>query len=122
MNAANVLVMKKGHFGFFSERKAAREEYKMSFTQAYIWSLTIIAFLWVYYVLQLNINATKGYSIRTLEIEQRKLTFEENLVDIKIAEAESLSSITTDQHIINMPNVANPTFLVVVDVPLTFNK
>lgn len=59
MNAANVLVMKKGHIGFFSDRKAAREEYKMSFTQAYVLSLLAFALLGIYYVYALNANATK---------------------------------------------------------------
>ena len=46
-------------FFFFSERKAAREEYKMSFTQAYVLSLLAFALLGIYYVYALNANATK---------------------------------------------------------------
>ena len=122
MNAANVLVMKKGHIGFFSERKAAREEYKMSFTQAYVLSLLAFALLGIYYVYALNANATKWYSIRTLEIAQRNLTFEENLVDIKIAEAESLSAITSDSNVLAMQPATQPAYIVVNDIPLTFKK
>ena len=66
---ANVLVAKKWHISFFSERQAAREHFRLSFTQTYVLAIMMIALLGVYYVWILNQNATKGYNIRTLQTE-----------------------------------------------------
>lgn len=46
----------------------------------------MIALLGIYYVWILNANATKGYNIRTLQATNRELSFQENLLDIHIAE------------------------------------
>ena len=77
---ANVLVAKKWHISFFSERQAAREHFRLSFTQTYVLAIMMIALLGVYYVWILNQNATKGYNIRTLQTEYRELSFQENLL------------------------------------------
>jgi len=46
----------------------------------------MIALLGIYYVWVLNQNATKGYNIRNLQVQNRELSFQENLLDIRIAE------------------------------------
>ncbi len=56
---SNILIAKKGHIPFFSERKSAREHYRLNFTQTYILAIIMIACLGIYYVWVLNENATK---------------------------------------------------------------
>ena len=112
---ANVLVAKKGHISFFSERKAARENFRLSFTQTYVLAIMMIAFLGVYYVWILNQNATKGYNIRTLQEAYRDKLFEENLLDIRIAEWRSIDAIVNSQIVTRMENVEKPLFLVLKD-------
>lgn len=112
---ANVLVAKKWHIPFFSERKAARENYRLTFTQTYILAIIMIALLGVYYVWILNENATKWYNIRTLQSKNRELSFQENLLDIRIAEGQAVSVIMSAPVVAGMQNVEAPAFLVTKD-------
>jgi hypothetical protein len=116
---ANVLVAKKWHISFFSERKAARENFHLSFTQTYVLAIMMIAFLWVYYVWILNQNATKGYNIRNLQVSYRELLFKENLLDIRIAEGRSIDAIVNSPVVARMENVEKPSFLVLKDSRFT---
>ena len=67
----------------------------------------------LYYVWILNVNATKGYNIKELEIEKKQLLMEKELLDVKIAELESLSTILSDDDLQNMERIDNPSYLVV---------
>ncbi len=119
---ANVLVAKKWHIPFFSERKAAREHYRLSFTQTYILAIVMIALLWVYYVWILNENATKGYNIRSLQVKNRELSFQENLLDIRIAEGQAIGSVMNSSIISLMQTVDRPGFLVMKGEQLQGNE
>lgn len=119
---SNVIVMKKGRLPFFSERKTTRENYKLSFTKTYIIALLMIWFLWIYYVWTLNINATKWYTIRNLEIQRRDLVFKENLLNMKIAEIQSLNNVANDPTILVMETSENPKYLVLKDSNLALIK
>lgn len=116
---ANVLTLKKWHIWFFSERQAAREHFRLSFTQTYVLAIAMIAALGIYYVWMLNQNATRGYNIRTLQVEYRNLSFQENLLDIRIAEGKSTDSILRSPIVASMPNVDSSSFLVVRDATFT---
>jgi hypothetical protein len=109
---ANVLVAKKWHIPFFSERKAARENFRFTFTQVYIVLIALISLFGIYYVWILNINATKGYNVRELQVKNRELSFQENLLDIRIAEGQSIGTIMGAQIITSMEEVVSPQFLV----------
>jgi hypothetical protein len=108
---ANVLVAKKWHIPFFSERKAARENFRFTFTQVYIVLTVLIAVFWVYYVWILNQNATKWYNVRELQVKNRELSFQENLLDIRIAEGQSIGAVMSAPILWYMQNVDKPQFL-----------
>ena len=116
----NIIVMKRWKIPFFSERKTSRENYKMSFTNTYILTILMIWFLWIYYVWSLNVNATKWYQIRNLELERRTLMFEQNLLNMKIAEVESLNSISEENTTNIMESIENPNYLVLKDMNMAF--
>ncbi|EKD65981.1 MAG: hypothetical protein ACD_49C00070G0005 [uncultured bacterium (gcode 4)] len=116
----NIIVMKRWKIPFFSERKTSRENYKMSFTNTYILTILMIWFLWIYYVWSLNVNATKWYRIRNLELERRTLMFEQNLLNMKIAEVESLNSISEENTTNIMESIENPNYLVLKDMNMAF--
>ena len=78
-----------------------------------MWLLLLTGFLLIYYVWILNVNATKGYNIRQLEIEKRNLLIEKELLDVKIAELESLSNILWKDDLENMEKVKEPDYLVI---------
>lgn len=118
---ANVLIAKKWHIPFFSERRATRENFRLSFTQTYVLLVVLFAVLMGYYAFLTNQNATKGFSIINLQAENRELAFKENLLDIRIAEGKSIDVIMNSAIISSMQNVANPWFLVVKDTQFTMN-
>jgi cell division septal protein FtsQ len=90
---------------FFSRRKKEKEKYNFGVTSTYIALLSLISLLLLYYVWILNVNATKGYNIRELEIEKKTLLMEKELLDVKIAELESLSTILQDDDLQNMEKI-----------------
>ena len=89
----NLIILKKGHFKFLSQRKTTRENFKLWINSTFILALITIWFLWVYYVWTLNINATKWYNIRNLELQKQNLTVEKELLEVKIAELQSLTTL-----------------------------
>ena len=100
---------------FFSRRKKEKEKFNFWITSTYIALLSLISLLLLYYVWILNVNATKGYNIRELEIEKKTLLMEKELLDVQIAELESLSTILWDDDLQNMEKVWNTDFLVIRD-------
>lgn len=118
---ANVLVAKKGHIPFFSERKVARENFRFSYTQTFILAILAIGGLLIYYAFLQNQNATRGYNVRTLQVEMRALQLKENLLDIRIAEGRSIDAVMNAGIINRMENVSNSSFLVLKDTQFTMN-
>lgn len=118
---ANVLIAKKWHIPFFSERRVARENFKLSFTQTYILLGVLFALLMGYYTFLTNSSATKGFSIRDLQAENRELAFKENILDIRIAEGKSIDVIMNSMIVSQMQNVSNPNFLVMKETQFTMN-
>ncbi len=119
---ANLLVMKKGNIPFLSSRKTTRENYRLSFRETYILALGLIGILGIYYVFVLNVNATKGYNVRTLEIARKNYVTQENLLNIKIAEAESLSNLSNSPLVNTMEQIDTPRYLVLKESLFTYQK
>lgn len=117
----NLIVLKRGHIPLFSSRKTTRENFRLWMNSTYSIILLFIWFLWIYYVWTLNINATKWYNIRTLEIERKKITVSNELLNIKIAELQSLSHILDSKQSRNMLPVTEKQYLVIKDTNYVFN-
>lgn len=98
---------------FYSKRKKTKEKLDFWITSTYITLLSLIVCLLLYYVWILNVNATKWYNIRILEIEKRNLLIEKELLDVKIAELESLSNILQKEDTKEMEKVEDPDYLVI---------
>ena len=98
---------------FHSNRKKQREEFTFWVKSTYIFMLAVMSSLVIYYVWILNVNATQGYNIRQLEIEKSTLLMEKELLDVKIAELESLDNILNSEDIKGMEKVEDPEFLVI---------
>lgn len=69
--------------------------------------------LLLYYVWILNVNATNGYNISTIQIEKRNLDMEKQRIEVKIAELESLGNIMNEDDLQYMEKVQDPDFLVI---------
>jgi hypothetical protein len=111
----NLIVLKRGHLRFLSERKTIRENFKLWVNSTYILTLLFIGFLWIYYVWTLNVNATKWYNVRNLEIQKNSLKVERDLLEVKVAELESISNIMKWEWTDIMEKSTNSDFLVVED-------
>jgi len=98
---------------FSSKRKKDKDSFNLWLTSTYLIMLSVISGLLLYYVWILNVNATKWYNIRQLEIERRELQIEKELLDVKIAELDSLSNILNKKDIKSMEKVENPDYLVI---------
>lgn len=107
---------------FFSKRLKDKEGLNISITSTYIALLSIMSMLLLYYVWILNVNATKSFNIKELDIEKKNLLMEKELLDVKIAELESLSNILQNNDLQNMQKVENPHYLVIKsDVQYVYN-
>ena len=82
----------------------------------------MIGFLGIYYVWTLNVSATTGYTVRGHEIEKRDLNFALNQINLKIAEAESLTNLADTPSIAPMEPIDNPDYLVLQSYNLAFIK
>ena len=111
----NAVINKNLKRSYFSKRKKDKEKFDFWITSTYIALLSLISLLLLYYVWILNVNATKGYNIRELEIEKKTLLMEKELLDVKIAELESLSTILGDDDLQNMERIEEPDYLVIKD-------
>lgn len=111
----NLIIIKKWHFKFFSNRKTTRENFKIWVNTTYILTLIFIWFLWIYYVWTLNINATKWYNIRNLELQKNNLIAEKELIQVQIAEIQSLNKLLNWEWISLMKKADNKEFYVVKD-------
>lgn len=112
----NLLIIKKGHLRFLSDRKTTRESFKLWVNSTYILTLLFIWFLGIYYVWTLNVNATKWYNIRTLDIKRNALNVEKDLLDVKIAEMQSLSNLMQWEGVQMMEASKDADFIVVNDL------
>ena len=99
---------------FSSKRKKKKDEMYFWINSTYSFLLAFIAGLFIYYIWILNVNATQGYNIRTLEVERQNLLLQKELLDVKISNLESLKNIenSTDFDSI-MEKVENPDFVVI---------
>lgn len=58
-----------------------------------------------------NANATKGYSLRTLENERTVLLLEQETLNMQIAEAQSLQGLERDPQIAAMKPYVKPQYV-----------
>lgn len=110
---------------FRSKRKQNREDFTFWLRSTYAFMLFLIAVLFIYYVWILNINATRGYNIRDLEMEKNQLLRDKELLDVKISELESLDTIKNPKNIknLNMEKVEEHSFIIIKkDVQYVYNN
>lgn len=107
-------MIKKTVENFVSERKQNKEnfQFSMAFTAGAL--LLAIIPLFIYYVWAINSTATMWFDIRELEQEKRKLLLEKDLLEVKIAELESSSTLESETDV-DMIDAHNPQFLVIRD-------
>lgn len=116
----NMIVVKKKSECFFSQRRLLKENFKMNITSTYIMVLLFIGVLWIYYVWTLNCNATRWYNVRRLEITQKNLNIEKELLEVRVAELESLNYLLSSSIVKNMKKIESPKYIVSNESNLAF--
>jgi len=100
---------------FRSHRKIERQELNSWLQSTYVFLISAIVWLLFYYVWILNANATQGYNIRKLEDEKRNLLFQQQVLESKIADIDSLDTVLDSKEAENMEKVENHDFIVIKD-------
>jgi len=99
---------------FYSKRKKKKDDFFQWINNTFSYLLGFIVLLFVYYIWILNVNATQGYNIRTLEMERQKLLLQKELLDVKISNLESLKNIEESNDFDNlMEKAEDPDFVVI---------
>lgn len=101
----NMIVFKQWGAWFFSERKWARDSFKIGFWSTFISIILFIALLWLYYVWTLNLNSTKGFTIRKLDSEKTALNIEKELLSVMVADKQSLNNIMSSDIVKEMEKI-----------------
>lgn len=99
---------------FVSKRWKEKQSIKFDISFTYVIMISFIFILLIYYIWIINVNATKWFNIRQLELEKKNLMIEKELLDVKIANLESLDNISEDD-MKNMEKVEDPDYLVIKD-------
>ena len=71
---------------------------------------SIILLLALLILFHQNANATKGYTLRTLERERSRLLLEEEVLNMQVAKAQALKVLEHDQLVSAMISVRNPRY------------
>ena len=71
----------------------------------------LIIFLALLILFNENYNATKGYKLRTLERERSQLLLAEEILKMRIAEAQSLATFQNDPLILSMVEVKGAEYI-----------
>jgi len=99
---------------FYSNRKKKKDAIYFWISSTFSYLLGFITIAFIYYIWILNVNATQGYNIRTLEMQRQNLLLQKELLDVKISNLESLKTIEgSDDFNSIMEKTENPDFVVI---------
>lgn len=73
--------------------------------------ITLVAIISLAYLGYSNRNATKGYALKTLELERSRLVTENEVWDMEIARVQALANIQSDPKIKSMVKTDSPMFI-----------
>ncbi len=79
---------------------------------------TLIIVLALLILFHHNLNATKGYRLRTLERARSQLLLEQEVLNMQIAKSQSLETLQTDPTVLNMEKPRNPKYIQAEDPAL----
>jgi len=111
----NTNIKKEYSINFKSNRQINKEKLNFWFKNIYIFMLLLISALFIYYIWNININATKWYNIIELKNDRATLLKNKELLDIKLSEIESLDSIRTSKNIdtLDMETVEEHSYIII---------
>ncbi len=72
---------------------------------------TLIVGLALLILFHQNMNATKGYRLRSLERERSQLLLEQEILNMEVAKAQALETLQNDPKISAMQKITKPQFI-----------
>jgi len=72
---------------------------------------TLIIVLALLILFHHNLNATKGYKLRTLERARSQLLLEQEVLNMQIAKSQALETLSTDPIVLTMQKVKRPQYI-----------
>lgn len=72
---------------------------------------TLIILLALLILFHHNLNATKGYKLRTLERARSQLLLEQEVLNMQIAKSQSLEMLQNDPVVLGMEKPKNPKYI-----------
>lgn len=72
---------------------------------------TLIVVLALLILFHQNMNATKGYRLRSLERERSQLLLEQEVQNMEIAKAQALETLEADNKVQSMKGVKKPQYI-----------
>ncbi len=87
------IVLSEDKKPFISKRWTQKQNIKYDISFTYIIMISFIFVLLIYYIWTINVNATKGFNIRQLELEKKNLLIEKEQLKVEISKLESLDNI-----------------------------
>lgn len=73
--------------------------------------IVLVAFISLAYLANSNRNATKGYALKSLEIQRSHLLTENEVWDMEIARVQALANIQNDPKVRSMVKTDTPMFI-----------
>lgn len=72
---------------------------------------TLIVGLALLILFHQNMNATKGYRLRSLERERSQLLLEQEILNMEVAKAQALDTLQSDPKISAMQKITKPQYI-----------
>jgi len=92
-------------------KRTLSQKVEVGMTSLIFVTVVLVAVISLVYLAHSNSNATKGYSLKSLELRRSKLLTENEVWDMQIAQVKSLEAIQNDPKILSMKKAIQPKFV-----------
>lgn len=95
----------------FVRRQTLSQKVEVGITSLAFAIVLLVGIISLVYLAHSNRNATKGYALKTLELQRSKLMMENEVWDMEIAKVKSLETLQGDPKIRSMVRADQPQFI-----------
>lgn len=92
-------------------RKTLSQKVEVGLSSLVLVTIVLVGMISLAYLVHSNRNATRGYALKTLELERSKLLMENEVWDMDIAKVKSLEALQNDPKIQRMVRADKPVFI-----------
>ena len=92
-------------------RKTLSQKVEVGLSSLVFVTIVLVGMISFVYLVHSNRNATRGYALKTLELERSKLLMENEVWDMEIAKVKSLETLENDPKIQRMVRAEKPVFI-----------